>query len=139
MRIFLVRATVVFSNQGVEYDRAEAAARYSADGKKVVGEVWICVLKSAQNNSRPVRGSDSTALRCHDVERMGSRKFLDQCVPLFKSGNDTVALEGACWNRANAMIVVPETEDNREDDEAADDWKLPAGAQEHEKASEHDP
>ena len=60
-------------------------------------------------------------------------------MPPVKSGKDSVALEGACRNRANAMIVVPETEDNREDDEAADDWKLPAGAQEHEKASEHHP
>src|SRR5437667_235834 len=103
--MFLVRATVVFSKQSVEHDRAEAAARHSADGKKVVSEVSICVLKSAQNNSRPVSGSDSTALRCHDVERMGPRKFLDQCVPPVKSGKDSVALERACWNRANAMTA----------------------------------
>ncbi len=60
-------------------------------------------------------------------------------MPLFKSGNDAVTLDGVWWNGANTMIVVPETEDNREYDESADDWELPAGAQEHQKASEHHP
>ena len=139
MRVCLVGAAVLFGNQGVEHDRAEAAARHSADRKNVVGEIWIRVLKPAQNNSGPVRGPDTTSLCRHDIERMRGRKFLDQRVPLFKSGNDTIALDGVCWNCANSMVVVPKTEDNREHDKTADDWELPTGAQEHQKDSEHYP
>src|SRR5262245_47997874 len=114
MRIFLERTSVVFCDQSVEHDRAETATRHSADGENVSGEVWIGVLKSTQNNPGPISGPDSTAFRCYDVEGMWLRKFLHQRVPLFKSGNDAVALHRARWKGANAMVVIPQTENNRE-------------------------
>src|SRR2546430_1493918 len=105
-------------------------------------EIRVRVLDSAENNPGPVSGANAAALSCDNVKRLlwnGWIIFLGQVVPGLKSSEHVGPFHCLRSNRANAVVVVPQTKENCEQNENGDDGELPAPAKINQDAAQRDP
>ena len=99
--------------------RSDRAAGDAADREQVIGELGRLILNGGQHRSRPVGGADAAAL-CRDEEDRDARLLrILRRQRAYQSWNSCrdVCRAAARLERAHGVVVVEETEDEREDEE----------------------
>src|SRR5205823_1425888 len=105
-------------------------------------KVRILILKPAQDSSSPVSGANSTSFRRDDkesVRRPGSIAFLRKLKPAVKGLDDIQAVYFLSRDGPDNVVIIPEAEKHRGQDEDGDYWKLPAASEVDQQAAGTDP
>src|SRR5438045_2615935 len=105
-------------------------------------KVRVLILKAAEDGSSPVSGANSTSFRRDDKERVrrpGSIAFLRKLKPAMKGLDDIQAVYFLSRDRPDNVVIIPEAEEHRGQDEDSDYWKLPAASEVDQEAAGTNP
>src|SRR5437764_6668787 len=105
-------------------------------------EVWILILKATEDRGSPISGANSTAFSSDNKERVrrpGSIAFLRKLKPAVKRLDDIEAVYFLSRDGPDNMVIIPEAEKHRSQDEDRHYWKLPAASEVDQEAAGTDP
>src|SRR5438270_3538659 len=105
-------------------------------------KVRVLILKAAEDGRSPVSRANSAAFRRDDKERVrrpGSIAFLRKLKPAVKGLDDIEAVYFLPRDSPDNVVIIPETEKHRGQDEDGDYWKLPAASEVDQQAAGTDP
>ena len=95
-------------------------------------EVWILILRATEDRGSPISGANSTAFSSDNKERVqrpSSIAFLCKLKPAVKGLDDIQAVYFLPRDGPDNVVIIPEAEKHRGQNENGDYWKLPAASE----------